>query len=239
LKRIISITLVSGAALVAFAFTVVNHRQKKLTADEVISNYVTAMGGADKLASIKNIYMEGIINANGRKIPTRKWVVSNKCMRTETSISGITNFTIVRRDSGWSYAPTRGRKSAEPLTANMVAASQPGLDLEGTLVNYKAKGYKVNYEGTDEIEGSEAYKLEEIINDSLVETFYFDPDSYYIMRVRLKSSMGGRVITSASDYSVYQKTADGYIFPMQIGNVRYQAIKVNSDINEKLFKPSK
>jgi outer membrane lipoprotein-sorting protein len=212
--------------------------EDKHTADEIINDYITAMGGSAKLASITNIYMEGEVNINGSKRQTRKWIVNKKAMRNEFTFNGITSYTIVRTDSGWNYSPNRGRKKPEPLTAASIASNQPNLDIEGPLVNYKAKGYKVTYEGTDEIEGTEAYKLEAKLNDSLTKTFYIDPDSHYIMRVRTKSSMAGRVTNSATDYSDYTKTADGYIFPMESGNVKYTLIKVNTDINDNLFKPT-
>lgn len=211
--------------------------EDKHTADEIINDYITAMGGADKLASIHTIYMEGEINYNGTKRQTKKWIVDQKAMRSEMTFNGITSFTIVRKDSGWNYSPNRGRRKPEPLTANSIAMNRPNLDIAGPLVNYKAKGYKVKYEGTDEIEGTEAFKIEEILNDSLTKTFYMDPDSHFIMRVRTKSSMGGRVITSSTEYSDYNKTPDGYTFPMETGNIKYTVVKVNITIDDKLFKP--
>lgn len=218
-------------------FSLAWKQEDQHNADEIINSYITAMGGADKLASINTIYMEGEINYNGTKRTTRKWVVNKKAMRSEMTFNGITSYTIVRKDSGWNYSPNRGRRKPEPLPATSVATNQPNLDIEGTLVNYKAKGYKVSYQGTDEIEGTEAYKIEEVLNDSLTRTFYIDPDSHYIMRIRTKSSMGGRVTTSSTDYSDYTKTADGYVFPMENGNIKYTVVKVNTTIDDNLFKP--
>ncbi len=210
------------------------------TADEIISDYITAMGGAQKLASINNVYMEGmVVSGNGRKIATRRWIVNKKAMRNESTFSGITSFTIVRQDSAWNFSPNRGQRAPEPMTASTVAANQPSLDIEGPLVNYKAKGYKVTYVGTDEIEGTEAYKLEVAINDTLQKTFFVDPDSHFVMRVSTKSHTNGRVNVSSSDYSNYTKTPEGYVFPMAVGNTKYTVIKVNTEINDNLFKPLK
>ncbi|HSY77220.1 MAG TPA: hypothetical protein VK890_10210 [Bacteroidia bacterium] len=239
MKLPVLLSLVVVTSFVSMAFVRVINGDDKHSADEIINDYITAMGGSQKLASINNVYMEGEINVNGSKRITKRWVVNKNATRTEYTFSGITSFSIARKDSGWNYFPTRGRKSIEPMTAASVASNLPNLDIEGPLVNYKTKGYKVTYKGTDEIEGTEAYKLEEQINDSLTKTFFVDPDSHYIMRVRTKSSMGGRVSISATDYSDYTKTADGYVFPMEIGNVKYTLVKVNTEINDNLFKPIK
>ena len=240
MKQYLLISLLLIGLFLSFGFknTAKHPADDKHTADEIINDYITAMGGAQKLASINNIYMEGEVNINGGKRQTRKWIVNKKAMRNEFTFSGITSYTIVRTDSGWNYSPNRGRKKPEPLTAAAVASNQPNLDIEGPLVNYKAKGFKVSYEGTDEIEGTEAYKIEEKLSDSLTKTFYIDPDSHFIMRVRTKSSMAGRVTTSATDYSNYTKTTDGYVFPMESGNVKYTLVKVNTDINDNLFRPT-
>ncbi|HTB06418.1 MAG TPA: hypothetical protein VK806_05640 [Bacteroidia bacterium] len=224
-------------AIIACAFTprLLGGGREGITADQVINDYIKVMGGKDKLNSIKTLYMEGEINSNGRKIPVKKWYVNGKAVRYESSFNGITSYTIVRTDSGWRYNPGRGQKVPEPLTAAILASNKPDLDLAGTLVDYAAKGYKVVYEGTEDIEGTEAYKIEEIINDKLIYTFFFDPDSHYIMRLRTKSSLGVRVTTSSTDFSFYQPTADGYVFSMEQGNTRISTIKVNGDIDPKLF----
>jgi len=241
MKRISIISVLAICAFAGMAFRVLNVKPAEThTADEIINDYITAMGGAQKLASINTIYMEGIIdNGNGRKIPTRRWIVNKKDLRSETTISGITSFTIIRKDSGWNFSPNRGQRAPEPMTAGAVTASQPNLDIEGPLVNYKAKGYKVTYEGTDEIEGTEAFKITAALSDSLVKTFYVDPDSHFVMRVKTRSKANGRVNVSSTDYSNYTKTSEGYIFPMAIGSTKYTVIKVNTEINENLFKPTK
>jgi hypothetical protein len=45
------------------------------------------------------------------------------------------------------------------------------------------------------------------------------------------------------DYSNYQKTADGYVFPFTVsfgfgGNMNYEKIEVNKPIDAKLYKPN-
>lgn len=211
-----------------------------ITADQIINDYINVLGGAEKIASINNIYKEGtIVSSSGRKSTIKEWILNKKALRMENTFNGITSYLLVRADSGWTFNPGRGQRNSQPMSANQVAAYQPNLDIEGTLVNYKAKGYKVIYRGTEDIEGTESYKIEEFINDSLTKTFYIDPDSHYIMRVRSKSSMGGRVTSSGSDLSNYTKSTDGYIFPMEVGNTKYTLVKVNTTLNETLFKSIK
>ncbi|HTA82551.1 MAG TPA: hypothetical protein VK783_06455 [Bacteroidia bacterium] len=216
------------------------------TADEIINKYADAIGGKEKLAAIKNIYMEGSIDANGQKIPLKLWKVINKSFRTEYSFGGMTGYSIIRKDSGWNFQPFAGQTVPEPMTADQVKASQTQLNPEGEdLINYKQKGYKVTMQGKDDVDGTEAYKLEEVISDSLVQTYYIDLDSYYILRVHVKTTSNGKVEEANEDFSNYTKTPEGFVFPMDIeggagggGGIKFTVIKVNTTMDDKLFKPS-
>jgi hypothetical protein len=214
------------------------------TADDIIAKYIAAIGGKDKLDAIKNIYMEGNINQGGVQIPLKIWKVSRKSMRTEFSFNGMTGYNIVRTDSGWSFVPFQGQKTPEPMTADQVKEAQPQLDAGGTLTNYKKYGYKVTYEGKDDVDGTDAYKLKVVISDSLSETYYIDMTSYYILRVKTKGTENGKAFEVNQDFGDYQKTADGYVFAMSMsggdtgGDVKFTIIKVNTDIDPKLFHPS-
>ncbi|HTB31375.1 MAG TPA: hypothetical protein VK808_05070, partial [Bacteroidia bacterium] len=68
------------------------------TADDIINKNIAAMGGLDKLNSIKSIYMEDSNNVQGMKIPVKIWQVNQKSQRVEFSFSGMTGFEILRKD---------------------------------------------------------------------------------------------------------------------------------------------
>jgi len=209
------------------------------TADDIINKYIDAMGGKDKLAALKTLYLEGSIDASGQKLSIKTWFINKKAMRSEVGINGMTIYSVVTKDSGWSFNPLMGQKEAEPMTPDQVKSAQTEFDIEGTLVNYKDKGYKVNYEGKDDVDGTEAYKLEEIINDSLSTTFYIDPDTYYILRASDKAKVNGKQVEGKTDFSNYQKTPEGYTIPMDInsdgGEMKFTIVKINTDFDKALF----
>lgn len=54
------------------------------TADDVIGKYIDAMGGLEKLKSIKSIYSEGVaVMQNGFEINTKTYRVQGKLFRQE------------------------------------------------------------------------------------------------------------------------------------------------------------
>jgi hypothetical protein len=132
----------------------------------------------------------------------------------------------------------------DPLSASMVRASQPQLDPSGLLLDYKAKGYKVEYKGKSAVAGTQAYKILEKISDSLANTYYIDTATYFIVRVTFKSTVDGRQIELGRDFGDYKKTATGFMFPFKMntgggfGDVEFTTIKVNIMIDANLFKPN-
>ncbi|NNM94683.1 MAG: hypothetical protein HKL88_04370 [Bacteroidia bacterium] len=211
------------------------------TADDIANKSLDAIGGKDKLLAIKNLYMEGDIDANGQQIQIKNWWVCNKAMRTQYTLMGMTGYSIVTKDSGWNYNPFNGQKQAEPMTADMVKTLQVELDIQSPLLDYKTKGYKLAYKGKDDMDGSDVYKLELVVNDSEIITYFIDPASYFILRQKTKSKVNGKEENAQEDFSNYQKSPDGYVFPMNVnsegGEVKFTVIKVNTDIDSGLFKP--
>jgi hypothetical protein len=212
------------------------------TADDIINKNIAAMGGAAKLNSIKTIYMEDSINAGGMKIPLKIWMVDKKAQRVEFSFSGMTGFQILTTDSGWAFAPFQGQTKPEPMTPDAVKKAQSSLYLSDAFVNYKEKGYKVTYEGKDDAEGSESYKIKVTVSDSISETFFIDPDTYYVIQVKSKITANGKTAESTEIRSDYKKTADGYIFPMESnssdqGDLKTYVVKVNDPIDNSIFNP--
>jgi outer membrane lipoprotein-sorting protein len=185
--------------------------------------------------------MEGDIDANGQQIQIKNWWVCNKAMRTQYTLMGMTGYSIVTKDSGWNYNPFNGQKQAEPMTADMVKTLQVELDIQSPLLDYKTKGYKLAYKGKDDMDGSDVYKLELVVNDSEIITYFIDPASYFILRQKTKSKVNGKEENAQEDFSNYQKSPDGYVFPMNVnsegGEVKFTVIKVNTDIDSGLFKP--
>lgn len=222
--------------LVFILYTLYSNGQ---TADDIINKCLNALGGKEKVSSINSVYKEGTADAGGAQIKVRYWAVNKASSRFESEFSGMKSYNIVRNDSGWFYNPRRGQRQAEPMTADAVKHAQFGLDIQNPLLNYKEKGYTAKYLGIDdELDGSDAYKLELRINDGYSVTYYVDPDSYLIICTRTKETVNGRTSVSSMFYSNYQKTSDGYVFPMEVGRTKYSVIKVNTDIDKSIFSPS-
>lgn len=213
------------------------------SADDIINKNIAAMGGLDKLNSIKTIYEEDSMSVSGAKLGLKSWQIDKKAVRAQFSVMGMTGFYIMRTDSGWSFLPFQGQTAPVPSTPDEVKKGQQDLYITDAFVNYKDKGYKVTYEGMDDVQGSQAYKIKVTISDSITETYYIDPDTYYVIQVKAKVTVNGKVNESTEIRSDYKKTPDGYVFPMEtnsseMGDAKTYVIKVNAPIDNSVFSPS-
>ncbi|MBX9783173.1 MAG: hypothetical protein K2X48_07760 [Chitinophagaceae bacterium] len=226
------------------------------TADEIINKYIEAMGGKEKLKSIKSVYMEGTsVMQNGAEISQKSWKVDGKLYRMEVN-SPMRNFaTVVTDKEGWRQNPRSGG-AFEPMTAEAVTNMQNNLDCAGPFVDYAAKGHKVELIGKEDVEGVSCYKIKMTYKNGNDASYFFDANTYLIIRMSMKGGMGGfgggggrggagggADQERFTDFSDYKKTEDGYMFPFKItpvgmgGGVYYEKIEVNKPVDAKAYKP--
>lgn len=123
------------------------------TVDEVLAKYTEALGGKEKLAALKSVYMEAVaVRPNGDEVVTKTWKLHNQGMRREINFGMGNVISIVTDKEGWSTSPRSGGKF-EPIPAEMVQMQQGELDCAGPLVDYAAKGHKAELLGKEDVNG--------------------------------------------------------------------------------------
>ena len=215
---------------------------KAQTADDIVNKHIAAIGGLDNWKKIKSMKMTGSINAGGTELPVTITTLNGKGSRMEFSINGMINYTIITPKDGWMYFPVQGQTKPEAMPEEAVKQSQDQLDVQGPLVDYKAKGNKITYLGKDDVEGTDCYKLKVVYTNGKEETMYFDASNYYNIRVVEKVKANGKEVEQTVNYSNYQKLPEGIVFPMTIesgnGPVALKSVEVNKPVDESIFKPS-
>lgn len=143
------------------------------TADDVIAKHVAATGGIDNWRKIKTMKKNGIRLSRGVEIPVTVTIAQGKGMRMESTTNGMTSYTIITDKEGWTFNP-RNQQKPDALPAETVKLAQDRLDIQGPLIDYREKGYKIVYLGTDDVEGTECYKLKVNMPSGKEETVYIE-----------------------------------------------------------------
>jgi len=211
------------------------------TVDEVVDKHLEALGGKDKLSSIKTLRMETNLTIQGMDVPTIVTNVHNVGQRIDISVMGTENYFIVTPTAGWTFIPAMGQTAPQAIPDAELKVNQQELDIQNPLLNYKDKGHKLELLGKETIDGKEAFKVKMISKSGFERTMFFDAQTYHLARIQQKAFVMGAEQDQTIIFSDYKKTEDGYLFPYTIsgimgGDMVVSKVEVNKPVDEKIFK---
>ena len=184
------------------------------TADEIISKYIRQSGGMERIQAVRTLRRSGkFVGGGGFEA---KFMEENKRpnrVRQEFYLQGMTGVNAWDGATGWKIEPWQGKKDVEQLTEEETKTIIADADFDGPLVNYKEKGNKVEYLGTEPIEGTDAHKLRvTLASTGEVRVYYMDSDYNVPIRMDTKRMVRGaerEYETSFGDY----KSVNGWYLP--------------------------
>ena len=226
--------------LLAFSALLSVQAMKAQTADEVVEKYVTALGGKEKLLSLKSVKMSGNLSVQGFDVGVTVTAVHGVGFRNDISVPGMgEGFQVVNTTKGWNFMPFQGQASPEEIPAEQAKASQGQLDLQGPLVNYKEKGNQVELQGKETVDGAECHKLKVTTKDGKITTLLIDAKTGYRVKSISKMTTPNGEEDVESTYSDFKKNEDGFVFPFSQTNARgtivFSTIETNKPVDEKIF----
>ena len=215
------------------------------TADEIVANFIKTVGGMEKIQAVKSLRRVGKYSGGGGF--EAQLVEENRrpnLVRQEFIIQGMTGVTAYDGKMGWKIEPWNGKKDAEALSEEEMKGIVEDSDLDGPLVNYKQKGVKVEYVGTDEVEGTDTYKLKVTLASGDVRIYYMDTDYFVPIKVETKRMVRGaerEYETVLGDY----KEVGGWYLPFSVeqgvkgspfrSKITYEKIEPNVALDDSRF----
>src|SRR5271168_931436 len=186
------------------------------TVDEIIAKNVAARGGEAKLRAVKCIRVTGQVEVGPGMVAPLTLVVKRPAMvRMEFTIQGMTAIQAYDGTAGWNVMPFQGKKDAEPMSADDLKQMEDQADIDGPMVDYKAKGNTVEYLGKEKVEGSDAYKLKVTKKNGNVETSFIDEESGLEVKSLAHTKIQGNdteILTVYTDF----RDVQGLIMPFSI-----------------------
>lgn len=211
------------------------------TVDEIVSKHIEVTGGNDAYKQIKTAKMVGKTQLGpGMEAPMSIISINNKAFRMELTVQGMTMVQAVNGDKGWAIMPFQGNPEPQPMTPEQVKMMSAQLDLTGDFYDYKAKGNQIELVGTDDMEGTEVYKLKVTKKDGTTIYHYLDKSTYYDLKQTQKVKVQDKEMESATLYSNYKKTNTGLVLPFSMsgdmsGEIQWTSIEINNNVDEKIF----
>lgn len=220
-----------------------------MTADELIEKNIKARGGLDKIRAIQSLTETGKVLMSGwggaTQMDYRLLTKRPGMVRSERTMQGMTGVTAYDGKLGWSLQPFSGRRDAEQLSADDTKDLKLSADLDGPLVDCKAKGNTVEYLGTEDVDGTDAHKLKVTFKDGDVQYVYLDPDYFLAIRVINQMRVRGVEEEEEIDLGSYEQV-NGVYFPFSIESgakgattknrkVTIEKAEANVPIDDQLF----
>jgi hypothetical protein len=191
------------------------------TVDELVAKNIEAKGGATALHNLQTLRLTGKVLVQQGQIELAYVEIKKRPdeVRTEASLQGMTQIEAYDGKEGWKISPFQGRKDPERMSADDVKALVEDSEIDGPLVDWKAKGSTVEYLGTEDVEGTNAHKLKVVRKNGDVSFVYLDPDHFLEIRVVTQRTRHGAYEEVETDLGDYEK-AGGVFVPTSIESGR-------------------
>jgi outer membrane lipoprotein-sorting protein len=165
--------------------------------------------------------------------------------RMELEFAGKTAVQVYDGTNGWKLRPFLNRNDVEPYTAEEMKAAAEQSDLDGVLIDYKAKGSKVELEGTDKVEGHDTYKLKVTASSGDVRHVWVDAQSFLDVKMdgtpRRMDGKYRKVNIYLRDYRTVQGVTIPYLIETEVEGYRpthkmtIESVVVNPKLEDSLF----
>ena len=181
-----------------------------MTAAQIVEKNVAARGGEAAWRAVQTLSWSGKMDAGGNnqrslrapgmpapppppkdasvqvQLPFVLEMKRGNKSRLELQFNGQTAVQVYDGAQGWKLRPFLNRHEAEQFTADEVKIAAGQADLDGELLDYAAKGTKIDVEGVEKVDGQDAYKLKLTLKNKQVLHEWIDAKSF--LEVKLEGT---------------------------------------------------
>jgi len=180
----------------------------ELSLDEILATNLESKGGKESLDALKSVQIEGRLSIQpGMEAPITIQMKRPNHFRMEFSLQGMTGIQAFDGETGWQVMPFGGSSEPEKMTGEDLEGMMEQADFDGPLINYKEKGHKVELLGTEEVDGTEAYKLKLTLSNGSESTLFLDTEYCLEMKTVSKREVQGMSIEVEQVLGDYKEVA--------------------------------
>jgi hypothetical protein len=215
------------------------------SADEIVTKYIQAAGGAEKIQAVKTLRRSGrFIGGGGFEARVVQENKRDHGVREEFLMQGMVGINAYDGQQGWKIEPWEGKKDAEPLGEEEMKSIVEDADFDGPLVDYQKKGNKVEFAGMDDVEGTEVFKLRVTLPGGTVFQYFIDTDSYMPIKLETQRTVRGAERDYETTLGDYKRVAGWYLpysFETNVkgspdkSTVLFEQIEANVEIDDSRF----
>jgi outer membrane lipoprotein-sorting protein len=240
--------IVLSLAICLTADAAVPNAPDQLTAAQIIDKDIAARGGLQAWRAIQTLSFSGKMEAGGKKnaqLPFLMELKRPRKSRVELEFAKDKAIQVYDGTNGWKLRPFLNRKDVERFTPDELKAASMESDLDGPLVDYAAKGTRVELERVEDVEGRAAYKLKLTMKSGQVRHLWVDTQTFLETKIEgTPRRMDGRMRAVEIYYRDY-KNVNGLMVPYvlettvqgvrQSRKITVETVLVNPKLDDSLF----
>jgi hypothetical protein len=219
------------------------------TVDEIVARHLAARGGRPALEALRSLRMTGrVLGSGGRQALVRREVARPGRIRTEFEFQGTTGVYVWDGSQGWRVSPLEGRFAPEALSAEAAALAAEQADVEGPLVDWKAKGHRVELAGTEELPGGKAHRLKVTLKNGAVRELWVDAATGLVTRTASARSVRGHEVAVEAAFADYRESGGvAFARSIEVGvrgrperlRIVVEAVELNPALDDSRFRLSR
>jgi outer membrane lipoprotein-sorting protein len=229
------------------------------TVDEIVAQNLKARGGVERLKALTSTKVTADVEQQGTKIHQVVWAKRPNLMRKEMEATppppspnrasippALGPIKVVIASDGntvWMINPMMA-EGPQQITGPQAETAKVQADFDSVLIDYKAKGHRVELVGTEPIEGKPAYHLRIITKAGLTQHYYLDVATGLEVRTSSTVEQNGSKTELVTELSNYQ-TIDGFAVPFSlrqsvngtpVAEMKIAKWEMNVPMDDELFK---
>ncbi|TDH25550.1 hypothetical protein EXU57_12650 [Segetibacter sp. 3557_3] len=248
------------------------------TADEVVNKFIEASGGKEKLNAIRTLHYNQLIKFKSPMgdldFPLQFFKEKHKLYRMQASLQlgpqSINMFVLLKDTAGYVMLPANpmtgsegGIQKLEQKDLQDQAFQSDPSGMFASLVDYAAKGHKVELLESEKVDDQDSYKLKHTLGSGQSLTYFISKANNLVNRVDAKGSIaanmsgfgsmmggmaGGNSVEKMEITTLYgdYKSVDGIKFPTRVvykthmGDSESEVtnIEINKAIDPKWYLPN-
>ena len=210
------------------------------TADELVAKNLKAKGGIDNLKAVQSMKITGRVTlpgaggGGGMEIPMTILTKRPNRFRQESEFNGQKIVVAFDGTKAWMINPMMGQNGPQPIEGPRLDMVKQQADLDGPLVDYKAKGTTIEVQGVETVDGKKVHKLKVTPKTGRPVTLYLDAETGLEAKTVMEAPAdaagpGAPAATLESVFSNYQ-TVGNLTMPHTIQQkANGQVLQINID----------
>lgn len=191
-------------SILMFSFLTITATQAQdASLDDILKNYFENIGGEDAWKKIESITITGKTTAQGMTMPITIQTMAPAYFKMEMDFQGKKFIQAYDGETAWMLNPFMG--GSEPTKMDEEQSKEMSKQkFQDEFIDYETKGHTIELTGTEEVDGTETYKVKMTKKDGDVVFYFFEMENFVPIMVRSLMDSGpmkGQAVeTFMSDY---------------------------------------